>query len=587
MAEQPSEFPEWASAPPPDTITSPSTPTREAGYQPGPPRRQYTNWLFELIYRWIMWFWQVTFRVQDFFVDQALLVGTAPVTGTGLTVTAGSFSGRVYVDGYSIGPDPVDAPAHVYAANSDTYWDLDVDGAWTAAVVASGDPAPALTANSVRVYRVRTNGTDRTAIADYRRSRIKALPHEIGVAGDEIDENNSRILVRYNGDGTGAFGSDPHFTPLSESRPLETATGRAVVRIYASASGRIYVVFDAVWSGDDLEWSADGSGAGYFRYILDGNTVTAQTVSGGGPWVESDWVSADTQVSIDMVLALLQPMLLQMPVGGRQQVAMFDSTDGTFGLYVSLDGTGSFGPCLELVRNARWNSGLSRWERVASGDVTKLDIGGGIVGGAGGAFVRRLVHDAGYAANFSDTINPASTWALPLKHLRFSGAAFQVNDGLSGSGFDGAGNAARPGTVGGGARFHIATASSVLAWLELRRGDIPDGSILVSAEITISNPTGNGDTSVAVVRIPSPYDSGAAVEALRLSTGSMDVVPQVSGGIPSGVQTVSITLDANEADRTIDRSAWVYGIHLEKTHTDAAVYVLEVALAYYDPRSVS
>ena len=68
--------------------------------------------------------------------NQALLVGSAPVTGAGLTVLAGSFSGRVVADGYSVGPDAIDGPAHTYAATSDTYWDLGRDGAWHAVVVA-------------------------------------------------------------------------------------------------------------------------------------------------------------------------------------------------------------------------------------------------------------------------------------------------------------------------------------------------------------------------------------------------------------------------------------------------------------------
>ena len=136
MADRPSEFPEWASAPPPSSITSPSNAERQAGDQPAGapigagPRRQFHNWLFNLIYRWQLWFHQAIWRASDLFANQALLVGSAPVTGAGLTVVASSFSGRVIADGYSVGPDAIAGPAYTYSATSDTYWDLGRDGAW-------------------------------------------------------------------------------------------------------------------------------------------------------------------------------------------------------------------------------------------------------------------------------------------------------------------------------------------------------------------------------------------------------------------------------------------------------------------------
>lgn len=569
MAQEPSELPEWATDPPGGTITSPSTPTREDGFQPGPPRRQYVNWLFNLIYQWVAWFRQVVFRTSDIATDQALLVGTAPVAAAGLTVTAGSFSGRVYVDGYSMGPDPIDGPAHTYAANSDTYWDLGRDGQWTAAVVASGDPEPALTADSIRVYRVRTNGTDRTAVADYRRTRVKLLPFEVGVAGDEIDENNSRILTRYNGDGTSGSPADPHFTPISEARPLVSATGRSVVRLYQNVYGVLHVVFNAVWSGDDLEWSSDGGGT-VTRYVIDDFTVRLESVSGGGPWVESDW--ATRELSIDSQIAMLQPILMQLPLSGRTKIMTFDSTDGTFGLYVSLDGTGSFGPCLELVRNARWNSSLTRWERVAAGIVTKLDIRPGAI--------RRLEHGSGLAANFNDTISPGSTWSYPLKYVT-----------LSGTGFKGSSSAAtsaglqwdadlEPGTVGGSGQVSTDVSAS---WnLELDLPMIPDGAIIAAVSIVYLNPVGNGELEAAIVRVPLPYDSAGVVESLCATNTFMDTLPQLNAVF----QQTGLTVDASEAVRTVNREAWRYAIFARKTHTDVSISIKEVAIAYYEPRAV-
>lgn len=159
------------------------------------PIRQFINWLFNLIYMWIAWLDQIAFSTEDIFGDQALPGGTPPPTGAGLgPIAANNFSARVFVNGRSVGL--ISSPVHTYGATTDTYWDLGVDGVWTPVVVAALAAEPAVTADSIRVYRVRTNATDRTAVLDRRRLRV-TIRKAIDVTGG----------VRHTPEGISAGGS--------------------------------------------------------------------------------------------------------------------------------------------------------------------------------------------------------------------------------------------------------------------------------------------------------------------------------------------------------------------------------------------
>lgn len=575
MADRPSEFPEWASAPPPSSITSPTTPERQAGDQPAGapvgagPRRQFHNWLFNLIYRWLLWLHQAIFRASDLMPNQALLVGSAPVTGTGLTVLAGSFSGRVVADGYSVGPDAIAGPAHTYAATSDTYWDLGRDGAWHAVVVAALAAEPAVTANATRVYMVRTNATDRTAVTDRRVPRTRVKPHEIWV--DAEDEETARISTHYAGEGTAVSPGD-HFTLLGEHVAFVAATGRNTVRLYQDVVGNFVLTFGCYWDAINEEWHQSPAAA-VARYYLRSNSIQTQAVDPGDlpTWTEADWI--DSSLDVQTPLTLLAHLFKQMDIGvARSRLMGFDAAEGGLEIYLSVSGTGGFGPCLEFVRNAAWNEGAAQWQRVAAGIVTKLDLRPGAV--------RRLEHSAALAANFADSVNPGATWSFPLRYAVFQGACFQIGPG-SGNGFNPTAGLIAPGSTGGAATAFFSVADQADGFCPIDAGDIPHGAIIASCDLVVLSPPGNGVLQAALVRIPSPWTSGGVVQALKVSN-TYDTIPEVA----VTVQTVALTVDASEANRTVDRDAAAYGISVHKTHTDASVTLYEARIGYYVPNAI-
>ena len=189
MVARPTDRARWATDP--GTTTEPDEGMKDSGYPPDePPERTPTNWLFNTLYQGLEWFFQVEPRSTDVMEDQPLPgdAGDKPSVGSGLNLTGGEtdFTGGALVNGYRI-PDVVGPGVGSgftsYTANKDTYWDLADDGTWTAVVVASGaDPTwvgvAAVTADSTRVYRVRTDGSDRLAYTsddtgskDYRPAR--------------------------------------------------------------------------------------------------------------------------------------------------------------------------------------------------------------------------------------------------------------------------------------------------------------------------------------------------------------------------------------------------------------------------------
>lgn len=185
MVDRPSLFTDWDLNE--TDVTAPSGSEESDGYaQNDLPTRQVLNRLFSLWGQWTRWFSQTTRSTADLHPNHALPGGTAPSIGAGLgPISAGEFSAHVFADGYDVGPGDsssklVVGPAtpYTYTASRDTYWDLSRAGVWTPVVIPVGDPetgAGAVTANSTRVYRVRTDATDRTALVDRRRSRVRLL----------------------------------------------------------------------------------------------------------------------------------------------------------------------------------------------------------------------------------------------------------------------------------------------------------------------------------------------------------------------------------------------------------------------------
>ena len=103
---------------------------------------------------------------QNTFVDDGLV----PATDTDLTSDISA--GTAYINGYRVDKS---ATSKTYTASMDTYVDLSQAGVFTYSEVAVGATQPAVAANSVRLARVTTNGSQITAVTTYPTGRIPGL----------------------------------------------------------------------------------------------------------------------------------------------------------------------------------------------------------------------------------------------------------------------------------------------------------------------------------------------------------------------------------------------------------------------------
>lgn len=311
---KPTKLPEWASAPPtppPTTITEPTEPEKQAGFQPGNARRQFVNWLFNLIWQWFAWLTGSGWKASDEHPDHALPLGTPPVTGTGLVQGAASFTGNVFVNGYRVGLEvtgaPVPNPATTYPINSDNYWDLSESGAWVLTSVAAMAAAPAVAANSIRVYMVRTNGVDRTAVTDFRELEVR---HKAGSDYDQISIGRKKAAGRlgfgqlWRAGGLAGEAYEPHID--SEAN---TGSGQPRWQLYSGvgAGRRVWLVWGATLTTNAglTAWTLHGSLTEAYRIGLGpggsaGNTpvdgLVAQVVSGlgaGATFLDTVWGDED------------------------------------------------------------------------------------------------------------------------------------------------------------------------------------------------------------------------------------------------------------------------------------------------------
>lgn len=78
-------------------------------------------------------------------------------------------TGVAYIQGKRVAPI---ATGKTYAASKDTYVDLSALGAYTYTEVTNGAGAPAVAANSMRLFKVVTNGTEITGVTDLRELRV-------------------------------------------------------------------------------------------------------------------------------------------------------------------------------------------------------------------------------------------------------------------------------------------------------------------------------------------------------------------------------------------------------------------------------
>lgn len=203
MIARPGQFPDWDDndtdvTQPPASYVSDGAPAAD------PVWRQYLNWMFSRIGRWIRRLDQETIRPAEIFGNHQTPAGVsfvANLTGSTLVQPAGHFTTRaVYANGIRVAP--TDAPARTYTASRDTYWDLDEDGVLYATEVPVSDPAPAIAAGRTRVALAVSDGTSVTSVAAFPIESHKRLAGRftVPVTGLTYELSSNRGVIADGGD---------------------------------------------------------------------------------------------------------------------------------------------------------------------------------------------------------------------------------------------------------------------------------------------------------------------------------------------------------------------------------------------------
>lgn len=571
-------------------VTANLTRTTTAENSTGRPRRQFMNWLFELVYRWILFLRDAVFRSSDIAPDQAF-GGAAPAVAVGLTVAANSFRASGYIDGYRVAE--VQAPAHTYAATSDTYWDLGRDGVWRAVVVASGDPEPAVTSSppSVRVFRVRTNATNRTLVDDRRRARV-ALSGALDVLaglrlGVDRDEFTAATVTTIPADGVGATYSLIDQWTADVGGPNEHS-----VRVYVTgtvADRRVIIVHGAVWQG--------GAGDPWLAEVDDPRRMdlmpvlrtSRMSVNAGDTFNDSTWWSAgDNLLSVGsstnitgnasttgaLAVGSSATVSTQVLVGaggtgrlpllqGNGAAAIADGAvyvpivdDGESTLYRATNALAVLGPAFLLARNARYNRDASvgsEWERR-----TLLEPASLTVWTRSGE--RRFTTSHTTAA-WANAIGSAA-WGAAPGMIALSAAAAGHDAGVT-KHIDGPNTADAVLRVGAGVEGG--------AWWEI---DPPHGSTLLTSLMRATNPVGSQELRAGVVRV------GLASGTAQYLSASGTFTVLTEDGTALGARTID--MGAALADRVVDRANYRYAVIAMKTDggTGLDVEIQEVRVTY-------
>lgn len=310
MPARPSDNVNWNTTDSPANETAPTAGQQASGYSAAGAllSRQLVNWMFNRLGAWQRWLFQSVYRSTDLHGSSSGMFpwhSTPPTTGTGLNQTANSFTARVYVGGYAVGPTSGPAATYTYTAETDTYWDLSRDGVWTPVAVANGDPAPAVTANSVRCWMVVTDTVDRTAVTDYS-STYARIPLRQSLSLDAVD---------------------------SASNPVDFLLGVAGVQQVPSGTSNYTRLFARQVSGGDnavsIYWGGSSAFLGEGFYIAVNGYV-----QGTSTWAESTTANS---------------WLLVLTHSGGMQVLRHVTTGGTWSSAV---GSGNW------VRIGRMSSSL-------------------------------------------------------------------------------------------------------------------------------------------------------------------------------------------------------------------------------------
>jgi hypothetical protein len=414
----PAKLPRWGDnppTPPPTTITEPTETQKDQGFQPGLPIRQFFNWLYNLIYQWIVWFSQTTHRTSDLSPDHALPAGSLPSygTGSGLVISAGDFSARVFSGGYEVPLTsyPLAGTTYTYSASADTYWDLGRNAAWTPVVVSAGSAAPSVTANSVRCFKVTTSSVDRITVVDLRdnifRVNQKMRLENTLVMGASTPPASSGVMRSL----SQRVISPTNFFDSLQELWTNGITAASQARVYSYSYVDDYrgsrtgytLVWGAYLSADGSTWYADGVNAQRIdiRPVSNNNGLcyyfnTGLTVGSSFTWLLSP-LPADSGLLIGTELQnggyTFQPMLqywmrntsskyvlIEGEINGSATVSngsiQYGSGSGGVLEYRSATGPDGGGYCKVQATNCLWNNTTQLWNRVTSNQSAWLVVDG-------------------------------------------------------------------------------------------------------------------------------------------------------------------------------------------------------------------
>lgn len=201
--------------------------------------------------------------------------GLLPSTTVG-TLTGSIPAGTAYPDGYRVVKSS--ATPKTFTASRWTWVDLDINGDYQYSEVAIGGATPAVAANSVRLFRVSTDGTQIGAVLDLRNTSCSSGPFSIikdssGEAslGDILSQGNGGFQNGLNlvtKDGTSVTVQKGSAYINGEYRSLTSALDVSIASSGSSASGI---------SGIDT--GSVSANTNYYLYaVADLDATTAPTI---------------------------------------------------------------------------------------------------------------------------------------------------------------------------------------------------------------------------------------------------------------------------------------------------------------------
>lgn len=570
---QPPVQPQWAS----DTDDNVTEPTSEktVGFAPTDlPRREYFNWVSKYNYLWVRWLDAVRLRWSDFGADHFVPASqTLPTFGATLVGTSGAAT--LYIQGRRVAGV---SEAHTYPASRDTYVDLTRDGTWVYASVINGAAAPSLTAQSKRAFMVATDGSNRTAVTDFTDTEVPASqPWGFGRSrlATAAAAAIARIRIPYS--------STQTYTLLWESGDSAGA-GDVALRAYVRRSGahrNVVLTHNARWETSDATWRSDSTEVLASKWILGGSSAGAGALElqqrtqarGDGTWDDTDsgtgWDEVGPNLQAGAMLgrnhlstAVLRSIpRLKVPRTGAIRIPILSDDAATpQTIYLAADGVGDFGqgPCFELVSNAEWDEDNELWVPRNSALESKLQAFGDVG--------RRCYTAPAGSGSFADG---GAVWELPEYVLALP-ACSGAGDLVTVPGFgspNGTMCAQKSGTAGAGHLFPV---------------NLPQGAVITGVNWVGKMYGSSGELRAALVRADKSAANGFYAQ-IGIAPGVVNAYDTFPSADDADFIAHPLSCNSTEELRTIDNTAYSYGVWFGAQNTGITMVISSVNITYSLP----